>query len=86
MPYTAPLTSLLIAIILALRLAKNLRAIENFNHTLKQNILEAKNELTLSLNTQHQLELDNAKLQERLQLAHDLHDGLGVPSSVQWSQ
>ena len=77
MPYTAPLTSLLIAIILALRLAKNLRAIENFNHTLKQNILEAKNELTLSLNTQHQLELDNAKLQERLQLAHDLHDGLG---------
>ena len=77
MPYTAPLTSLLIAIILALRLAKNLRAIENFNQTLKQNILEAKNELTLSLNTQHQLELDNAKLQERLQLAHDLHDGLG---------
>jgi signal transduction histidine kinase len=77
MSYTAPLTSLLIAIILALRLAKNLRAIENFNHTLKQNILEAKNELTLSLNTQHQLELDNAKLQERLQLAHDLHDGLG---------
>ena len=77
MPYTAPLTSLLIAIILALRLAKNLREIENFNQTLKQNILEAQNELTLSLNTQHQLELDNAKLQERLQLAHDLHDGLG---------
>ena len=77
MPYTAPLTTLFIAIILALRLAKNLRAIENFNQTLKQNILEAKNELTLSLNTQHQLELDNAKLQERLQLAHDLHDGLG---------
>ena len=77
MPYTAPLTTLFIAIILALRLAKNLREIENFNQTLKQNILEAKNELTLSLNTQHQLELDNAKLQERLQLAHDLHDGLG---------
>ena len=77
MPYTAPLTTLLIAIILALRLAKNLREIENFNQTLKQNILEAQNELTLSLNTQHELELDNAKLQERLQLAHDLHDGLG---------
>lgn len=77
MPYTAPLTTLFIAIILALRLAKNLREIENFNQTLKQNILEAQNELTLSLNTQHQLELDNAKLQERLQLAHDLHDGLG---------
>ena len=42
MPYTAPLTTLFIAIILALRLAKNLRAIENFNQTLKQNILEAK--------------------------------------------
>ena len=48
------------------------REIADFLH-----ILEAKNELTLSLNTQHQLELDNAKLQERLQLAHDLHDGLG---------
>lgn len=77
MPYTAPLTTLLIAIILALRLSKNLRAIANFNQTLKQNILDAENKLTVSLNTQHQLELDNAKLQERLQLAHDLHDGLG---------
>lgn len=77
MPYTAPLTTLLIAIILALRLAKNMRRIEQFNKTLENSVIQAKSELAISLNTQHQLELDNAKLQERLQLAHDLHDGLG---------
>ncbi|WP_349307088.1 sensor histidine kinase [Acinetobacter corruptisaponis] len=77
MPYTAPLTTLLIAIILALRLAKNMRRIEQFNKTLENSVIQARDELAISLNTQHQLELDNAKLQERLQLAHDLHDGLG---------
>jgi hypothetical protein len=75
--YTAPLMTLFIAIILALRLAKNVKKIEKFNQTLAQNIIEARDELAVSLNAQHQLELDNAKLQERLQLAHDLHDGLG---------
>ncbi|WP_367657517.1 sensor histidine kinase [Acinetobacter higginsii] len=75
--YTAPLMTLFIAIILALRLAKNVKKIEKFNQTLAQNIVEARDELAVSLNTQHQLELENAKLQERIQLAHDLHDGLG---------
>ncbi|NNP69497.1 histidine kinase [Acinetobacter sp. Ac_5812] len=76
-PYTAPVMTLCIAIILALRLSKNVKKIERFNQTLAQNMIQVKDELTVSLNAQHQLELDNAKLQERLQLAHDLHDGLG---------
>ncbi|MFM6905940.1 MAG: ATP-binding protein [Acinetobacter tjernbergiae] len=75
--YTAPLATLFIALILALRLARNVKKIEKFNHILEHNIIQAKDELAISLNAQHQLALDNAKLQERLQLSHDLHDGLG---------
>ncbi|OUY07883.1 histidine kinase [Acinetobacter populi] len=75
--YTAPLTTLLIAIILAMRLSKNVKRIEGFNKTLKENVLQAKEELTTSLNIQHKLALENTRLQERMDLSHDLHDGLG---------
>lgn len=75
--YTALISTLFITIVLAMRLTKNIKKIERFNHTLEQNINEAKADLSQSLNTQHQLELQNTKLQERLNLAHDLHDGLG---------
>ena len=34
-------------------------------------------DLSSSLNDQHRLELFNARLQERMKLSHDLHDGLG---------
>lgn len=77
MPYTAPLSTLFIAIILAMRLATNIRRIERFNKTLEEKVTEAKNELGIYLNTQHKLELENARLQERINLAHDLHDSLG---------
>ncbi len=75
--YTSPAITLFIAVILALRLAKNLRQTEQFNKTLENSVIQARNELAISLNTQHELALNNVKLQERLQLAHDLHDGLG---------
>ncbi len=75
--YTALISTLFITIVLAMRLTKNIKKIERFNHTLEQNISDAKADLSYSLNTQHQLELQNTKLQERLNLAHDLHDGLG---------
>lgn len=76
-PYTAPLSTLFIGVILALRLSKNAKRIEQFNKTLEESIVLAKRELTCSLNTQHQLALENVKLQERIHLSHDLHDGLG---------
>ena len=76
-PYTAPFTSTFIGFVLALRLSKNSKRIQSFNKTLERSILIAKQELTLSLNKQHQLALDNVKLQQRIQLSHDLHDGLG---------
>ena len=34
--------------------------------------------LSSSLYARHQLELENVRLQERIHLAHDLHDGLGA--------
>lgn len=76
-PYAAPITALFIAIILAMRLAKNINKIDNFNKIQAIKILKVSEELSYSLNTQHQLELQNSRLQERIQLSHDLHDGLG---------
>nr|WP_042862458.1 ATP-binding protein [Acinetobacter modestus] len=77
MAYTSPAITLFIAIILALRLAKNMSRIEKFNETLENKIITVKTELNESLSTQHQLELQNTRLQERIHLAHDLHDSLG---------
>ena len=76
-PYAAPITALFIAITLAMRLAKNVKKIDNFNKVQAIKILEVTEELSHSLNSQHQLELQNSRLQQRMQLSHDLHDGLG---------
>ncbi|OTG72287.1 histidine kinase [Acinetobacter sp. ANC 4169] len=76
-PYTAPFSSITVGIILALRLARHSKKIERFNKTLADNIIQTKQELTQSLNQQHHLALENARLQERIHLSHDLHDGLG---------
>lgn len=76
-PYTGPFTTMVLGGILALRLARNTRQIERFNKTLAENVTLAKQELTASLGEQHKLSITNMRLQERLQLSHDLHDGLG---------
>lgn len=76
-PYAGPFTTMAVGAILALRLARNTRQIERFNRTLAENVTQAKQELTASLGQQHKLALENARLQERIHLSHDLHDGLG---------
>ncbi|CAB1214154.1 sensor histidine kinase [Acinetobacter bouvetii] len=76
-PYTGPFTTLSLGAILGVRLARNARQIERFNKTLSEKVSRAKAELTESLDNQHQLALENARLQERIHLSHDLHDGLG---------
>lgn len=76
-PYAMPVTIMAIAIIMAGHIVSGMRRIEYFNKTLKVRIKEASEELTESLATQHQLEISNTKLQERVQLTHDLHDGFG---------
>lgn len=76
-PYAAPVTALFITVILALRLSNNVKKIEGFNSILELKINQVKEELTTSLIKQHKLALENTILQERIKLAHDLHDSLG---------
>ena len=76
-PYTGPINTLIVGFILAYRLSNNAKSIEEFNKTLEQSVIQAKEDLSVSLNNQHQLAIENVKLQERINLSHDLHDGLG---------
>ncbi|AHG62169.1 sensor histidine kinase [Advenella mimigardefordensis] len=77
LPFTSLLFAIFLSIILALRLSKSLRRIERFNEELNQNIQEAERKLELTLNNRHALTIKNHQLKERLNLAHELHDGLG---------
>lgn len=76
-PYASPFTTLLLVLIFALRLTDSMKRVELFNETLKSTVAKTKAELLESVGKTHQLELKNTKLHERIQLAHDLHDGLG---------
>jgi len=74
---TAPVTTVVMALLLGGRLAGSMRRIERFNHELEGRVAAARAELAQALAREHAHALDNAKLQERMQIAHDLHDGLG---------
>ena len=60
-----------------MRVAGDARRIERFNQELSVAIEKACDDLSATMSKEHRLALDNTRLQERLQLAHDLHDGLG---------
>ena len=77
-PYTGPIITFFMVIILGSRLARNVKKIETFNAQLEMKVQQVSNDLSSSLNEKHQLELKNVKLQERINLSHDLHDGLGA--------
>jgi two-component system sensor histidine kinase UhpB len=74
---TAPVTAVVMALLLGGRLAGSMRRIERFNHELEASVAAARAELAQSLAREHAQAVENAKLQERMQIAHDLHDGLG---------
>lgn len=76
-PFAGPLTGLVIALTLAWRIARNVNHIEDFNQILEQRAQQVSSELKVSLEKKHQLQIDNIRLQERLNLSHELHDGLG---------
>lgn len=76
-PYTSPLFTLFIVVILSSRLSKNFKKIEKFNEELSGKIKQVSHDLSASLTDKHSLELTNVRLQERMKLSHDLHDGLG---------
>lgn len=78
LPYSSPIIMLFIVIILASRLNKNINKIEKFNEELSTKVQQVSLTLSSSLNEKHQLALSNVRLQERIKLSHDLHDGLGA--------
>lgn len=75
--YTFPFITLLQSLVLGLNLSRHFRTIEHFNDELMGKVTQAEQALQQSLNTKHELELKNTRLQERLALSRELHDGLG---------
>ncbi len=72
-----PVTTVCMALLLGGRLAGGMQRIERFNQELEGHVASARADLAQALEREHIQALDNAKLQERMQIAHDLHDGLG---------
>jgi two-component system sensor histidine kinase UhpB len=68
--------------LLGSQLARGMQRIERFNQELSRSVAEARSELAQALAREHASALENTRLhtmqQERTQLAHDLHDGLGA--------
>ncbi len=76
-PWSAPITAAMMAFILAWRFTSHQNQIERFNQDLSATVERTRDELTRSLQSRHALALRNARLEERLQISHDLHDGMG---------
>lgn len=72
-----PLNMILLALLLGWQVASHMRRVDGFNAELQNHVELARAELAQVLAQQHAKDLQNAKLNERMQLAHDLHDGLG---------
>ncbi len=75
--FTSIAAMLCMSAVLGIRHARNMRRIERFNHELEVAVESARSQLGVTLAREHELVLNNTRLQERLQISHDLHDGLG---------
>lgn len=67
----------LVVLLLGAQLVQQMRSVERFNHALGDAVAQARAELAQVLAREHGQALQHAKLQERLEISHDLHDGLG---------
>ena len=67
----------LVMLLLGAQLMQRVRSVERFNRALEQGVAEARAQLVQALAREHTRALEHTRLQERIQLAHDLHDGLG---------
>lgn len=76
-PYTAPITMLALSIMLGREVTRNIQRIERFNLELTETVNQACDDLSHTLEREHALALRHSRLQERLQITHDLHDSLG---------
>ena len=74
---TGPVATVFMAVLLGGRLVSTTRRIERFNDELGIAVKDAQGKLAQVLAQAHDQALQHAKLQERTQIAHDLHDGLG---------
>lgn len=74
---STPFISAVMFMGLAMRFSSSLKRIERFNDELQTRVDKTRAELTETLQREHQLAADNIRLNERLRLTHDLHDGLG---------
>jgi signal transduction histidine kinase len=77
LPYANIAITLSLSGILGLRHAHNVRRIEEFNVELGRSVEDARAELATTLEREYTLELSNARLRDRIEIAHDLHDGIG---------
>ncbi|MEG2050151.1 MAG: histidine kinase, partial [Comamonas sp.] len=75
--FSWPLNLLVLAVLLGWQVASHMRRVDGFNVELTAHVAQARAELAQVLAQQHAKDLQSAKLHERMQLAHDLHDGLG---------
>jgi len=76
-PFSSIAAMFCMSAVLGLRHARNVRRIAGFNEELAEGIDQARAELGATLEREHKLVLTNTRLQERLEISHDLHDGLG---------
>ena len=76
-PYSALLTMLALSVVLGREVARTMQRIENFNQELTETVTQACDELGETLEREHRLALRHSRLEERMQLSHDLHDSLG---------
>ncbi len=76
-PYTNIAITFCLSGILGLRHAHNVRRIEQFNVELADSVAKARAELATTLQREYALALTNTRLRDRLDIAHDLHDGIG---------
>ena len=74
---TGLLATVCMALLVGGRMAAGMRRIERFNHELSDGVEAARAELAQALQREHAQAVQHAKLQERMQISHDLHDGLG---------
>jgi len=71
-------TLLGISFALTWRMVQGMRLVEHFNQELQARVDEASLRLAESLRHQHDAQLEQTRLAERLNLVRDLHDGLGM--------
>lgn len=76
-PYANLLSMVVMALLLGQRVAANTRRMARFNNEMEQAITRACDDLGTTLAHEHSLALADSRLQERLQLTRDIHDGLG---------